>query len=216
MQKKKYRILLADDHQAITEGMRHELEKELDCLTIHTVSNDSSLFYELKQEAYDMLFLDYELGTANAVETLPKVRLLAPDIRIVIYTMHDKPWIIMQLIKFQVNGILIKGESLDDLPRAVESVLFENENYYSKVVYTLLLSQAGDNCSRSKLTYAPSPREREIINLLSEGYTSEKIAQKLFLSKNTVETMRKNILSKSGALNVSHLIRMAFLNTWIE
>ena len=82
--------------------------------------------------------------------------------------------------------------------------------YYSPTALNVVLSIMGDHSTEKSIVYTPSPRENEIIQMLSCGLTSDEIAHKLNLSKNTIDTMRKNILLKSGAANVSHLMRIAF------
>ena len=90
-----------------------------------------------------------------------------------------------------------------------------HNKYYSPTALNVVLSIMGDHSTEKAIVYTPSPRENEIIQMLSCGLTPDEIAQKLNLSKNTIDTMRKNILLKSGATNVSHLMRIAFLKGWI-
>lgn len=92
----------------------------------------------------------------------------------------------------------------------------EQEKYFSPTALNAVLSIMGDQSAKRNLTYNPSPRELEVIELLSNGLTSEEISQELNLSKNTIDTTRKNILLKSGAINVSHLMRIAFIKGWIK
>lgn len=216
MENKSYRIILMDDHPAILQGVENELTHHFPHAEFIGVPSPGMLYQKLEEKGADLIYLDYEYNGGNALDVLPRIRAIRPGIPVIMYTMHDEPWIITMLIKAQVQGIVIKGESLDDIGKSARSVLLRNEKYYSQTIYRILLSQAGDQDARDRLVYRPSPRELEVINLLSLGYTSEKIADKLCLSKSTVESMRKNILSKSNASNVSHLIRMAFMQGWIQ
>ena len=110
---------------------------------------------------------------------------------------------------------MTKNDKIEEIEKAIHNILHEENKYYSPTALNVVLSIMGDHSTEKSITYTPSPRENEIIQMLSCGLTSDEIAHKLNLSKNTIDTMRKNILLKSGATNVSHLMRIAFLKGWI-
>ena len=210
----KYNIFILDDHEAIVRG----LEAELKCsgFTISTSSKLSDLKKALKVDTFDLLILDYELDECIVIDILPTIRKDHPNLPIIIYTMHTESWIISMLIKCEINGMVVKGDKIDELKTSVHKVLIDKEKYYSTSALNTVLSIIGDQSTKRMLVYHPSPKELEVINLLSMGGTSEEISDKLCLSKSTIDTMRRNILLKSGATNVSHLMRIAFLNGWIS
>lgn len=210
----KYNLFILDDHPAIVEGVCSLLKKENYDIHCSTVLSDLINF--LKNNHVDLLVLDYELKDTSAIEIVPKLRQQQPDLPILIYTMHAESWIIQMLIKAEVNGIVTKGDKLDELKKAACRIMEEQEKYFSPTALNAVLSIMGDQSAKRNLTYNPSPRELEVIELLSNGLTSEEISQELNLSKNTIDTMRKNILLKSGAINVSHLMRIAFIKGWIK
>lgn len=210
----KYNLFILDDHPAIVEGVCSLLKKENYDIHCSTVLSDLINF--LKNNHVDLLVLDYELKDTSAIEIVPKLRQQQPDLPILIYTMHAESWIIQMLIKAEVNGIVTKGDKLDELKKAACKIMEEQEKYFSPTALNAVLSIMGDQSAKRNLTYNPSPRELEVIELLSNGLTSEEISQELNLSKNTIDTMRKNILLKSGAINVSHLMRIAFIKGWIK
>lgn len=210
----KYNLFILDDHPAIVEGVCFLLKKENYDIHCSTVLSDLINF--LKNNHVDLLVLDYELKDTSAIEIVPKLRQQQPDLPILIYTMHAESWIIQMLIKAEVNGIVTKGDKLDELKKATCRIMEEQEKYFSPTALNAVLSIMGDQSAKRNLTYNPSPRELEVIELLSNGLTSEEISQELNLSKNTIDTTRKNILLKSGAINVSHLMRIAFIKGWIK
>ena len=210
----KYNLFILDDHPAIVEGVCSLLKKENYDIHCSTVLSDLINF--LKNNHVDLLVLDYELKDTSAIEIVPKLRQQQPDLPILIYTMHAESWIIQMLIKAEVNGIVTKGDKLDELKKAACRIMEEQEKYFSPTALNAVLSIMGDQSAKRNLTYNPSPRELEVIELLSNGLTSEEISQELNLSKNTIDTMRKNILLKSGAINVSHLMRIAFIKVLIK
>lgn len=209
-----YTIFILDDHPAVTQGLKRELQELHE--TIYTATRYSELKAFLETDRPDLLILDYELGAETAPEIIPEIRKRCGELPILVYTMHAKPWIISLLVKIEVNGIVVKDDPLSELISGVKRILYEKERYFSSAALKSMLAIMGDRSAQRSLIYTPSPRELEVINLISEGMTSEEIASHLFLTKNTIDTIRKNILLKSGATNVSHLMRLAFFKGWIN
>lgn len=209
-----HQVFILDDHAAITKGLEMELKD--DSLQITSGYCPSTLVQSLNDGNIQLLILDYELKEGTALDIIPIVRKTDPDLPILIYTMHSESWILSMLIKQEVNGIVIKCDRMDEINKAVHSILIEHKRYYSPTALTTMAAIIGDQSAKRNMDYTPSPRELEIINFLSHGFTSEDISLKACLSKNTIDTMRKNILLKSGALNVSHLMRIAFIKGWIK
>lgn len=209
-----YNIYILDDHPAVVEGITSLLQK--DRYIIHSSTSLSGLINHLKSNRLDLLVLDYEVKDVQATDIIPQLRTLQQDLPILIYTMHSECWIMQMLVKAEVNGIVIKGDKLSDMEKAVQSIMEEQEKFFSPTALNSILSIMGSESAKRTLSYSPSPRELEIIELLSRGLTSEEISRKLNLSKNTIDTMRKNILLKSEAVNVSHLMRIAFMKGWIK
>lgn len=209
-----YSIVVLDDHEAVSKAISGIFERK--AYQVATSKSALELLALLHKESYDLLILDYEIGTQNAIDLIPQIRSLQTELPILIYTMHSEPWIISLLIKLGVKGIIDKNENIQELEYAVNKILCDKERHYSPAMLKIILNIMGDNTIKTEIVYKPSPREKEIINLLSQGYTSSQISEQLYLSKNTIDTIRKNILLKSGALNVSHLMRMAFLQGWID
>ena len=112
----KYNLFILDDHPAIVEGVCFLLKKENYDIHCSTVLSDLINF--LKNNHVDLLVLDYELKDTSAIEIVPKLRQQQPDLPILIYTMHAESWIIQMLIKAEVNGIVTKGDKLDELKKA--------------------------------------------------------------------------------------------------
>ncbi|MCZ8372407.1 response regulator transcription factor [Phocaeicola acetigenes] len=207
-------LYILDDHPVVAEGLAQLLATEKKyCIT--TGHHYSELYQYITHTIPDLLILDYELHDKTALDVLAYLRKKEIHIPVIVYTMHTEFWIIKLLIKGEVSGIVIKSDKTEEMSKAVSSILEEQKKFYSSSALNVVLSILGDHSAADSVSYTPSPRENEIINMLSRGLTSDEIAQELNLSKNTIDTMRKNILLKSGAINVSHLMRMAFIKGWI-
>lgn len=182
---------------------------------ITTGHHYSELYNYLNDHTPDLLIIDYEIQDKTALDVITYLQKKGVNIPQLIYTMHTEFWIIKLLIKAEVAGIVTKNDKIEEIEKAIHNILHEGNKYYSPTALNVVLSIMGDHSTEKSITYTPSPRENEIIQMLSCGLTSDEIAHKLNLSKNTIDTMRKNILLKSGATNVSHLMRIAFLKGWI-
>lgn len=204
-------LYILDDHPIVTEGISQLLANNHH-YQITTGQHHSELYGHLNHATPDLLIVDYEIQDHTALEILSYLRQKALQIPVLIYTMHTEFWIIRLLTKAEVAGIVTKNDKIDEIEKAIEHILEGNSKYYSPTALHIVLSIVGDQSAAKLVNYIPSPREHEIIQMLSYGLTS---ARQLNLSKNTIDTMRKNILLKSGATNVSHLMRIAFLKGWI-
>ena len=206
-------LYILDDHPIVTEGLSQLLANNHYQIT--TGQHHSELYNYLNHATPNLLIIDYEIQEHTALEVLSYLRQKALQIPVLIYTMHTEFWIIKLLTKAEVAGIVTKNDKIDEIEKAIERILEENSKYYSPTALNIVLSIVGDQSAAKLVNYIPRPREHEIIQMLSNGLTSDDIAHQLNLSKNTIDTMRKNILLKSGATNVSHLMRIAFLKGWI-
>lgn len=207
-------IYILDDHPIITEGIAQLLTNNQQ-YQITTGHHYSELYNYLNDHTPDLLIIDYEIQDKTALDVITYLQKKGLNIPQLIYTMHTEFWIIKLLIKAEVAGIVTKNDKIEEIKKAIHNILHEGNKYYSPTALNVVLSIMGDHSTEKSITYTPSPRENEIIQMLSCGLTSDEIAHKLNLSKNTIDTMRKNILLKSGATNVSHLMRIAFLKGWI-
>lgn len=207
-------IYILDDHPIITEGIAQLLANNQQ-YQITAGHHYSELYNYLNDHTPDLLIIDYEIQDKTALDVITYLQKKGMNIPQLIYTMHTEFWIIKLLIKAEVAGIVTKNDKIEEIKKAIHNILHEGNKYYSPTALNVVLSIMGDHSTEKSITYTPSPRENEIIQMLSCGLTSDEIAHKLNLSKNTIDTMRKNILLKSGATNVSHLMRIAFLKGWI-
>lgn len=215
MNEKHYTIYLVDSHNAILYGVTYILQSILENANIISLNSFNSLFKQLQKKRADLIIVTHDDTFTTSIEAIPRIRQIQKDIPIIIYTQHNQPSIITTLIRMQVHGIVIKTEHIEYLSKAVVSVLERGEKYFSRSILELLLALSGDDYYNDKILYSPTQREKEIITLISYGLTSKQIAEKVCLTQSTVETIRKNILTKSRSENVSHLMRVAFFKGWI-
>jgi DNA-binding NarL/FixJ family response regulator len=204
----KYKILIADDHAMIRDGVKTLLKQSKDCHVIGEAVNGVEAIAKYKALKPDLLILDISMPDMNGMEAVKEIIKIDADAKIVILSMYDDEDYISQCIENGVKGFVVKSESVNELNIAIKSVL-DGRNYFSHRVQEVIVKKYTSGVKRKvkepevKLT----TREIEIIKLISEGLTSHQIADKLFISPRTVETHRANLMKKVGVKNSIELVK---------
>lgn len=198
------RILLADDHAAMRESLRLLLEGEADIDVVAETDSLRSVMDHMHARHPDVLVLDLGMPSwGGGIETLNRLRKDARDTRIVVLTMDDDPASARRALDNGALGLVLKEMADSDLPPAVRNAS-RGHGYVSPALAVKLNldkpSQQGD-----KLT----PREREVLRLITLGHTSVEIAEKLGLSPRTIETHRARIHRKLGLATRAELVQYA-------
>lgn len=204
----KYKILIADDHVMIRDGVKNLIKQSKDCQVIGEAVNGMEAIAKYKTLKPDLLVLDISMPDMNGMEAAKEIIKLDAEARIVILSMYDDEDYISQCIEYGVNGFVVKSETGNELNYAIKSVL-EGRTYFSQRVQEVIVKKYTSGVKRKpkepdvKLT----TREIEIIKLIAEGMTSHQIADKLFISPRTVETHRANLMKKVGVKNSIELVK---------
>lgn len=201
-----YTILVLDDHPVVLEGIKRLLSAEPD-MQVEGVTHSSQLFRLLEQgRRFQLFILDLELPDTDGFEAMATIRSHCPEAAILIYTMHEEPWILARLARLNIQGVVSKSSAVEELSKAVEAIR-NGQNYYNETFVELLaqLQQQG-GADVSGPTFSLSDREQEVLRCISEGLTTNEIAERLFISQNTVGTYRRRLMTKLNAHNVAQLI----------
>lgn len=199
-------IIIIDDHLLFAEGVRSLL---LSCgyTNIRILTNGTTLPALLDEQAPALLLMDISMEGMDGIELSAIAKGKRPATKILIISMHTKRIYIEKALQAGVDGYIIKNASDDELKTAITTLL-NGERYFSPEIGNILLKSMMPSFSEAVLT----PREKEVLYLLAEGFNTKEISEKLFISINTIETHRKNMLFKTGLRNVAHLIKWAFEN----
>ncbi len=210
-------IIIVDDHELMCCGVRVAMKEILGDVDIYTSINRKQTLDLLDRKVFNLAILDYEMPECNALDLISDIKENNPYCKILILTLHDESWIINSLIRQQVDGLVLKTDGLESFRKAVLSIVKMDKPYFCTAVLDSLVAQAGHQKSKDKQKsrYTPTARELDIIKLLAEGNTSKDISEILSISKNTVDTIRKNMISKSGTKNISQLIRISVERGWL-
>lgn len=190
--------MIVDDHQMVIDGLSALLLGEQDVEVIGTAQNGAELQLLLAEKQPDLILLDVSMPVMNGKEAARWLKGQYPTVKILILTMHQELRNIKTLLKIGVDGYLLKGSGKDELMDAILTVASE-QNYRDKRVVDILMDDLIGHSYPNAALFELTPREMEIVCLISKGSKSQEIAEKLFISPQTVLSHRKNILSKAKA-----------------
>lgn len=212
------RVFIIDDHELYLEGLSLLLQKQDNLEVTGTSSSASDLLQALpKLSPDDILLLDVNLPDMEEEELVKKIRAERPRQRIIYLTLIRGTRYVHKLLKYQVQGYILKNASVEELVNAIKTV-GDGGTYFSKEIDIL---RSGD--FRNTLTVEDkqvseilSKREIEVLKLVCKEFSNVEIAQKLFLSVSTVETHRKNLIAKLGVQNTVGLVKFAIRNHLVD
>jgi Response regulator containing a CheY-like receiver domain and an HTH DNA-binding domain len=202
------RILIADDHHLILEGMCSILKQVSFVGEVTAFSDGKSVQEEIKRQPYDAYILDLAFPDIDGFDLIKQIFDLYPEAKIVMATMHEEAWNIHRLLQLGVQAIVLKSSSSEHLQKALEAV-FKGKTYFCPRFDYLKKKQVTYGKAIRTKNALPTKRELEILTYIAKGFTTSEIADKLFISVNTVETFRKSLMIKLEAKNVAHLVSIA-------
>jgi DNA-binding NarL/FixJ family response regulator len=213
---KKLRLLIADDHGMVRRGLRAAIEARREWEVCGEAENGRQAVELAKQLRPDLVVLDLTMPELNGLDAARKIRAALPATQVLIQTMHDSEALAQEVLAAGARGYLLKNDAPEMLAQAIEA-LAAGSTFFTPKVSDLVMSslaRPGSNPEppRSRLT----PRERELVQLLAEGKSNKEAADALGISLNTVETHRKNVMSKLRLRSAPDLVRYAIRNKLVE
>jgi DNA-binding NarL/FixJ family response regulator len=207
----KHRILIADDHSMVRDGVKNLINQNKDLVVIGEASSGTQTLELFESLNPDLLIMDISMPDMNGMEVSKNILARNPNANIVILSMYDDEDYISRCLEYGVKGYVIKNESGSELDYAIRSVL-SGKNYFSRQAQDVIFKKYSQNVTRKKQREDQiklTKREVEIIKLIAEGLTSQEMANKLFISPRTVETHRANLMKKIGVKNAIELVKKA-------
>lgn len=204
-------ILLADDHQLITDGLKKIFESEKTIGEIYIANNGKEAVDKAFQQNIDCIIMDINMPVLNGVDATKLIKKEKPHIKIIVVSMLCDASIVNKMLKAGADAFINKDTGKTELMKAIDKVI-AGEKYISPAISLNLFNQLSDRNVNTGNDKHLTPREIEIIHYIAEGLTNHEIADNLFLSVVTVDTHRKNILSKLHLKNTASLIKYAAQN----
>ena len=206
----KIRIIIADDHHILLDGLKAMLQKHKDIEIVGLFSNGRQVFDALPKLELDIALVDINMPEMDGHELTRNIKEFYPAVSVITLSMHDDAAHIMEMVEAGISGYLLKNVNDKELLEAIRTVAQGKMYFCSEVsekIATIVLQQ------QRKLEQPEEPkltdRELEILKLISQEYSNAQIANTLFISERTVETHRKNMLRKTSNKTIVGLLKYA-------
>ena len=207
-------VFVVDDHQIFLDGIVSLLDDEPNIKIVGTAHNGKEAIERIKSSKVDVVLMDINMPEMDGIEATKQLKKTNPDIKILMLTMHSEARFIKECLEIGAKGYVMKNISKDDLLKAIETVnqdkSYLDQDSQEKLISSISNADEEDDRNYDELAAQITQRELEILQLIALGLTSQDIANKLFISKNTVETHRKNMLAKLNVNNTAALLKIAY------
>ena len=196
-------ILIADDHQIFRQGLRTLLAKEADFNVIADAATGKEAIARINEHQPDIAVIDITMPDIDGIEVTRQIH-EQTETKVVALSMHTEPRLVREMIRAGASAYLLKDDAFEELVRAVRAVL-SGEMYFSQRIRAIAMGDGAASCTVDRL----SPRERQVLQLISEGQSTKEIAYRLKLSTKTIETHRRQIMQKLDLYSVAELTKCA-------
>ena len=206
----KIRVLIADDHQIVRQGLKNLLETQPDIEVVGEAEDGRTAFQLTKELIPDVIVMDVKMPTLNGIDASVRIHSEFPDIKIIALSMYGDVRFVTNMLKAGACGYLLKDCAFEELAQAIRKVK-ANKTYLSPEAANIIIKDyvAQGNDSGPTSSSGLTSREREILQLLAEGKRSKEIADLLHISAKTVDTHRQQIMNKLHFRSIAELTKYA-------
>lgn len=203
------RVFIIDDHKMVIEGLELLLKNHEPIVVVGSAMSGEEGILAITHTKVDVVLLDINMPGMNGIDTCKALLKVQPDLKIITISMHKESSLIKLMLSSGAKGYVLKNAGQEVLIKAIESV-YEGKMYLDETVNDIVINSM---VTQSKKTDTPYPtiskREKEVLQLILEEFTTQEIADRLFISFGTVETHRRNMMIKVGAKNTAGLVKFA-------
>lgn len=209
METRTINIAIADDHQMFLDGLKMLLTENEGISIQHTATDGKQLLAQLEAQPVEVILIDINMPGINGLDATKIISKQYPAVKVIALTMYNTKEFIRNLLNAGVKGYVLKNADKSELLNAIRTVA-SGQLYYSQAITdTIMRSMTKAKPSVYDMPPELSKREIEVLKLIVQEYTSQEIADKLFISNNTVESHRKNLISKLNVRNSAGLVKYA-------
>lgn len=208
---KTVRIVIADDHRIIHEGLDSLIKTTPGFMELVGAVTDGEQLLNLMEEvSVDLVILDISMEGKNGIEITKELKSIYPEVKVLILSMHSDKSYVKAALRAGADGYLLKECAFEELSKAVSSIMKDNI-FLSESINNQIIREfsSPDFKKRQKGNSSLSPRETEVLQLIAEGLSTKEVASRLELSVKTVEAHRQKIMSKLNLNSVALLTRYA-------
>ncbi len=207
----KCRLVLVDDHQMFLDGLDSILSSHAEFQIVATAKDGWQALIEIEQHKPDVVLTDLNMPEMDGLELVRRVKAKFPEIKILVLSMMKDKETVSNIMEVEAEGFILKNANKVDLVKAIKAV-HKGDTYYSNEIMSIMLSKYQKKERHEEAKQLLTSRELEILQLVAEELTSERIADQLFISTRTVETHRRNILAKTESSTLIGLLKYAVRN----
>ncbi|MBU3027916.1 response regulator transcription factor [Zobellia galactanivorans] len=209
------RTLLVDDHPVFLDGLTSILKDCDEIEILNTVTSAEEALQYLENESLGLVITDINLPGMNGIELIKKIKEINPNLPVLVLSMFLGRELVKEILSVETEGYLSKKINKVELFDAVKKII-HGGTYYSNEITSVMMDLISKKKSdRTLLKHELTHREREILQLICQEYSSKEIASKLFISVTTVDSHRRSMFKKTGAKSVIRLIRYAVENNLV-
>ncbi len=209
-----FNIYIVDDHKMMIDGISALLKNDERFVIIGQNTNPLNALLEIEKKKPHVLITDISMKELSGIELAKRVKAIDNDIKILALSMHDDRQTISDMLEVGISGYVLKNTGMDELTAAITKVA-NGQMFFSAEVTDTMMKAMSEPKNTNKETVSLTPREIEIVKLISTELSNAQIGEKLFISERTVETHRKNIFRKTNTKSVAGLIKLAMESKWI-
>lgn len=204
-------ILLADDHKIFAEGLAAVLRIKFPQAVFEIVHSGEDAWVKIEaSQHFQLVITDISMPGISGLELATRIKQHYPAIKVLILSMHNDRQMVAAALATEAEGFVLKTSTAQEIANAINDLL-NDSTHYSRDVLQIMLSKAKDE--KQSIQQNPlTDRELEILKLILEENSNEQVAEKLFISKRTVETHRMHIMEKTGCKNLIALYKFASRN----
>ena len=203
------RVLLADDHTILRQGLRSLIEQSTDCRVVAEAGDGLEALEQARDTQPHVAVVDLGMPRLSGLEVVRRLRQELPKTRVLVLTMHEEEEYVLHVVQAGASGYLVKDSAASELLEAVRA-LHAGRGYFGAYAAGVLAHQLQTGTRPTEDPYgALTPREREVYHLVIEGRTTKEVAQELGISPKTAENHRSRVMDKLGVQNTAELVRHA-------
>lgn len=214
------KVFLVDDHKLIRDGIKAHFAKDELFEVVGESPNGADALEKIKNTDVDVVLMDINMDVMDGIECTSKLHEINPEIKVLALTMLAENQHIKEMLKAGAVGYLLKNSTEQEIKKGIQSVKSGKHYYSPEVMQTVMNNLATNTLKKKKSKFDPvvplTEREKEVLILVIKEYSNQEIADKLFISKRTVDAHKRNLLEKTGAKNVAGLVIYALNNNIID
>ncbi len=207
----KIRVLLAEDHTIVRKGIRALLDAEDDIEVISEAEDGQDAMTQVEQFSPDVAILDHIMPVLNGLEATRQIRKRFPEVKVLVLTMHTSEEYVLQFLRAGAAGYLIKTTAPKELVTAIR-VVHQGDSYLSPSISKMVIEGYVQQSAKIDLEDAYetlTDRERQVLQMITEGFSNREIAEQLSISIKTVNNHRVNLMDKLDIRNTAKLVKYA-------